>query len=73
MDDIRKYLDLIFDSASKVLDHEGGLHHCGAHKERVVLVMLLEFVQQSTICGLREAGDTRGKSKRLEWKLRHRI
>ena len=57
MDDIRKYLDLIFDSASKVLNYEGGLHHGSGHKERVVLVMLLEFVQQSTICGLREAGN----------------
>ena len=57
MDDDRKYLDLIFDSASKVLNYEGGLHHSGGHKEGVVLVMLLELVQQSTVCGLREAGN----------------
>lgn len=48
-------LDLIFDSAGKVVNHEGRLHHSGGHKERVVQVMLLELVQQSIICGLREA------------------
>jgi len=55
-------LDLIFDSAGKVVNHEGGLHHSGGHKERVVQVMPLELVQQGIICGLREAENIQRQS-----------
>lgn len=52
----RTHLNLVLDSARKVLDDKRGLHDRGAQEVLVVLMLLLELGQQGLACGVGEAG-----------------